>query len=100
MSSASATAVLNLEEAAALDPQQIVDLARSQLALRQEVEILKHQLDWFKRQLFGQKSERRIIDASHAQMSLGEAINAAQSATPPSPAERRVAAHTRRAATK
>ena len=94
------TGVLSLDEAAVLHPRQIVELAHSHFTLRQEVAALKHQLDWFKRQVFGQKSERRIIDAVHAQMSLGEAIDLEQSATPPSPVERLVAAHTRRAVTK
>ncbi len=66
-------------------------------SLSQEVETLKHQLDWFKRQLFGQKSERRIIDGADGQLSLGEAIHREQSATAPAPGERPVAAHTRRA---
>jgi hypothetical protein len=30
--------------------------------LKTQVEQLTHQLDWFKRQLFGRKSERRIVD--------------------------------------
>lgn len=93
MNSATETGVLSLDEAAAFGPQQIVNLSRELVAAR-------HQLDWFKRQLFGQKSERRIMDFSDGQMSLGEAINAEQTATPPSPVERPVAAHTRRPATK
>jgi len=93
MNSATETGVLSLDEAAAFGPQQIVNLSRELVAAR-------HQLDWFKRQLFGQKSERRIIDFSDGQMSLGEAINPEQTATPPSPVARPVAAHTRRPATK
>ena len=93
MKSATKAGVLSLDEAAAFRPQQIVDLSRELVAAR-------HQLDWFKRQVFGQKSERRIIDGADGQMSLGEAINPEQSATPPSPVERPVAAHTRRLATK
>jgi transposase len=35
-------------------------------ALREQISQLKHQLDWFKRQLFGTKSEKRIdIDTAH-----------------------------------
>jgi transposase len=100
MSSLSAPRVLSLDEAAALAPEQVVDLVRSQVALRAQVETLQQQLDWFKRQLFGQKSERRVVDDSSAQMSLGATIDVAQSTpAPPAPA-RRVAAHTRRAAMK
>jgi transposase len=100
MTSATAPRVPSLEEAARIAPEQVVDLVRSQVALREEVETLKHQLDWFKRQLFGQKSERRIVDDSSAQMNLGEALNVEQSAPASDPTERRVAAHTRRAASK
>jgi transposase len=95
MTSATTPRVASLEEAATLAPEQIVELLRTQVALREEVTSLKHQLDWFKRQLFGQKSERRIVDDSCAQMSLGEALAAAQSTPAPAPAQRRVAAHTR-----
>ncbi|MGP1680128.1 MAG: IS66 family transposase [Burkholderiales bacterium] len=100
MSSASLTRVPSLDEALAFSPQQIVVLVRSQVMLRQEIQTLKHQLDWFKRQIFGQKSERRIIDGADGQMSLGEAIDREQPASPPAPAERPVAAHTRRSAAK
>jgi transposase len=93
MNLTTATGVLSLDEAAALRPQQVVDLSRELAAAR-------HQLDWFRRQIFGQKSERRIIDGGDGQMSLGQEINQDQVATPPSPAERPVVAHTRRSATK
>ena len=100
MNSATETDVLSLDEARALRAEQIVELAQSHFALRQQVAALKHQLDWFKRQLFGEKSERRIIDAVDRQMSLGEAINPEQNAPPPATLERLVGAHTRRLATK
>src|SRR3989337_929759 len=92
MNSTTVTRVLSLDEAAAFRPQQVVDMSR-------ELAAAKHQLDWFKRQLFGQKSERRIIAGADGQMSLGEALHPAQVALPP-PATRHVAAHTRRSATK
>lgn len=100
MTSATMPRAASLEEAAKLAPEQIVDLMRTQVALREEVTRLKHQLDWFKRQVFGQKSERRIVDDSSAQMSLGEALAVAQSAPARAPAQRRVAAHTRSLARK
>ena len=93
MSSWSALRALSLDEAAALAPEQVVNLSRELVAARK-------QLDWFKRQLFGQKSERRIVDDASAQMSLGEAINAAQSAPAPPAPGHRVSAHTRLAARK
>ena len=43
--------------------------------LREENTSLKHQLDWFKRQLFGEKSEKRLhIDNSHQPSLLDELI--------------------------
>ena len=32
------------------------------VALKRKVESLEHQLDWFKRQVFGRKSEKRLIE--------------------------------------
>lgn len=90
----------SLDEALTFSPQQIVDLVRSQRLLRQEIEVLKHQLEWFKRQIFGQKSERRIIDGADGQMSLGEAMSPEQASSPPPPAERTGASPTRRSAAK
>jgi transposase len=95
MNSAIPARVLSLDEAVALSPHEIVDLARSRFNLSREVEALKQQLDWFKRQLFGQKSEKRILVGGGGQMSLGEVIDQGEAAAPP---ERPVAAYTRRAA--
>ena len=80
--------VLSLDEAATFRPQQIVDLSC-------ELAAAKQQIDWFKRQIFGQKSERRIEEVSAGQLSLGEAITPPQPDSPPV-AERSIAAHTRR----
>ncbi len=43
---------------------------------KQEIESLKHQLDWFKQQLFGQKSEKRLID-NPDQLGLGDILKEA-----------------------
>ena len=48
--------------------QEQTSLAES---LQQENASLKHQLDWFKQQLFGEKSEKRLIDNPN-QLALGE----------------------------
>lgn len=65
-------------------------------ALSEQLGALQHQLDWFRRQLFGQKSERFAPEVDPKQLHLGEAF--------PAPADRpeerkRIAAHTRRVAT-
>jgi len=93
MNSAAIQRVVTLEEAASLTPQQVLDLYHT---LRGEVIALKQQLDWFKRQLFGQKSERRIDIGTPGQMSLGEWLT---QPTLPEPPSRLIAAHTRKAAT-
>ena len=51
----------------------------------EQITALKHQLDWFRRQVFGQKSERFIAEPNPAQLHLGDALpvpdaNAAESA--------------------
>lgn len=97
MNPAPAMPLPSLEEAATYSPQSIVDLVHSQLTLRQEVQALKGQLDWFKRQLFGQKSERRLIEGSSGQMTLAEALGLVEGGVGV-PAEQRVAEHTRRLA--
>ena len=80
-----------LEEAAIYTPQQVVDLARD---LTEQITALKHQIDWFKRQLFGQKSERRLPDVPSEQLSLGDLFQTLPTKTP---APKPVAAHTRKA---
>ena len=81
MNSATGSRVLSLDEAAAYRPHQVVDLSR-------ELADAKHQIDWFKRQIFGQKSERRIVDGADGQMSLGEMLTQNPEGSPPPPAER------------
>ncbi|MDA8248568.1 MAG: IS66 family transposase [Rhodospirillales bacterium] len=91
MNSTTAGRVLSIDEAATLGPQQVVELSR-------ELASARHQIDWFKRQLFGQKSERRFVEGANGQMSLGEAINPVQAGLAPAPAERPVAGYRRRVA--
>jgi transposase len=86
MNSTTTARVLSLEQAAELAPEQVVGLSRELAAAR-------HQLEWFKRQLFGQKSERRIIESDSAQLNLGEVIDQGQGEAPHR--QRVVAAHTR-----
>lgn len=74
-----------------LDPLQMAGILaeREQLRtdnrqLRERLATLEHQIAWFKRQLFGAKSERRLQESSPAQMSLGEGwAGAAEGNAPP-----------------
>lgn len=52
--------------------QQHSNLKRSHDEQAQRLAALEQQLDWFKRQLFGAKSERRQLAVDARQMSLGE----------------------------
>ena len=41
-------------------PVRIVELEQENAQLVSELAAVKHQLDWLKRQLFGEKSEKRL----------------------------------------
>jgi transposase len=86
-------------DTAALTPAEAAVLRAERDRLAEQVQALQRQLDWFKRQLFGEKSERRLIEPSPDQLSLGEGLaptpeEAAGAAVP----VHEVAAHTRRQA--
>ncbi len=49
---------LNRQEIEALFAKQV----EQSVSLSEQVYSLQHQLDWFKRQLFGRKSEKQLID--------------------------------------
>ncbi len=78
---------------AATDAATPTDWAAERARYEARIAALEHQLDWFKRQLFGEKSERRQIEAPPTQRSLGEGLGAP--AKDPA-AKRRVGAHERR----
>ena len=93
-SQARATPLPTLEEASRFSPQQVVDTIQQ---MARQTADLQRQLDWLKRQVFGQKSERRLIDVAPGQMSLGEVIDQGEATAPPD-AGRPVAAHVRKSA--
>jgi transposase/regulator of replication initiation timing len=49
-------------------------LATENDLLRVENQQLKHRVEWFEKQLFGQKSEKRLIDNPHQPSLLGEPV--------------------------
>ncbi len=101
MSIAQPQRVLNAADVAALDAQHV---ARMLLAkdtaidqLKQQIQTLQRQLDWFKRQLFGSKSERFAPLPDPAQMHLGQVLGQDLPEAPGGAAdEQRVPSHTRR----
>jgi transposase len=85
---------------AILSHSQLLSLVQSQaetIASQSEaIAALRHQIEWFRRQIFGSKSERFIVEADSTQLHLGETFPVP---APPPPEQRRsVAAHSRRVA--
>jgi transposase len=56
-----------------INPQIHAKVCADNERLREERDALKQQLDWFKRQLFGRKSEKRLIDNPN-QLGLAELL--------------------------
>lgn len=71
------------DQADAMTPSALADLLRSHAKLENEVVALRRQVAWFQRQIFGEKSERRIPEANAMQGVLGEAFNAIPDKLPP-----------------
>ncbi|HVC17365.1 MAG TPA: IS66 family transposase [Rhodanobacter sp.] len=93
MQNATSSRTANTTDIASLSLPQMIALVQSMDAT---IQTLKHQLDWFKRQLFGQKSERQAPLPDPTQMHLGEMMPLP--ATPAAELPRTIPAHTRRGA--
>ena len=98
MQSAASCGSLTLTEDPSMSAAQLAALARMQaqtIAVQDEkIAALEHQIEWFRRQIFGQKSERFAPEADPKQLQLGETV--APTAVVDAP--KVIAAHTRRAA--
>jgi transposase len=94
MQSAASTGSSTLPEVTSMSAAELAALVRSQA---ETIAALQHQLDWFRRQIFGQKSERFAPEPDPTQMHLGEVLP-----VPAQPVEenKNIAAHTRRVAQK
>jgi transposase len=97
MQKAASSGTSNLLEVIPTSAAELASIVRSQaqtLAVKDErIASLTHQLEWFRRQVFGQKSERFAPEPNPSQLHLGETF--------PVPAERIeqrkiIPAHTRR----
>ncbi|MCB0627794.1 MAG: IS66 family transposase [Saprospiraceae bacterium] len=76
-----------------VDPQRYAQLRAEYERLREDYDALKQQLEWFQRQLFGRKSEKRLID-NPDQLDLGHLLGDAPS--PPEPPATEKITYTRR----
>jgi len=88
------------EQAAAMSRNEIVALLESRqesqanhAKLSALIDDLQRQVDWFKQQLFGSKSERRVLGENPTQLSLGESIAVPETSSEPTTS---VAGHVRR----
>jgi transposase len=63
--------------------EEIVALLKAHHELQQQAEELSRQVEWFKRELFGSKSERRMLDTDGRQLLLGEIFRQEESTTAP-----------------
>lgn len=99
MRNAASTRPSNIAEVASVSAAQLASLVQSQsltiATQAQQIEGLKHQLEWFKRQVFGTKSERFAAQPDPTQMHLGEVLPIPEQITEQRQA---VPAHTRRTA--
>jgi transposase len=75
--------------AAALSQAEIVALLRQNEELAQQTADLRRQVEWFKRQLFGRKSERRLREPDAQQLPLAGLLPAREDPadSPPPPTE-------------
>jgi transposase len=99
MQSAASSGSSTLTETPSMSAAELAALARSQaqtIAVQDEkIAALEHQIEWFRRQIFGQKSERFAPQPDPSQMHLGETFSVPTAAVD----ERKpIAAHTRRTA--
>jgi transposase len=78
-------------DASALTSPQLVELVSKQ---EREIANLRRQVAWFQRQIFGQKSERRLPEPEGVQGTLGESFAVVPDAAPPN-SKSKIAAHER-----
>jgi transposase len=85
------------EQAAALSQAEIAAVLRHNQELAQETADLQRQVEWFKRQLFGRKSERRLREPDAQQLPLAGLLPAGNvpADLPPAPTETVKAYHRR-----
>jgi transposase len=101
MSIAQPQRVLDATEVAALDAQHVRRLLQAKDSVidqhKQQIQTLERQIEWFRRQLFGTKSERFVPTPDPQQMHLGQVLGQ-DLPVPPSggASEHEVPSHTRR----
>lgn len=95
MQSASSVTSSSATNVTTMDVAELRNFVQSQA---ETIAALRHQVEWFRRQIFGQKSERFVPDAGSGQLALSEEITEATADRTQSEPSKVITAHTRRAA--
>jgi transposase len=94
------TDVPDATQVAALGFEQVAQMLRERAVevghLKRQNGELKRQVEWFKRQLFGRKSERFVAEPDAQQLHLGQLVGEMPASPPPAATGNPVAGHTRR----
>jgi transposase len=90
MQSAASTGSSDLTQVSAMSAAQLLAVVQSQA---EKITALEHQIEWFRRQYFGQKSERFAPESDPNQLHLGETFPVP---TPPIEERKIIPTHTRR----
>jgi transposase len=69
--------------AASMSREEIISLLKAHQELQQSYQVLARQVEWFRRQLFGPKSERRLWGTENQQLTLGELVRSEAAETAP-----------------
>lgn len=92
----------SLDEVACWSAQDTMDrLCRDHLAivrLQRDLQSIEQQFEWLRRQVFGQKSERRLPEVLAGQMHLGEMLGLEAAAAEPAAQEKEVPGYKRKRA--
>lgn len=85
--------IYTAQAVASMSPQALAQLLQTKAAT---IADLRHQIDWFRRQLFGQKSERFAPEPDPQQMHLAQLLDDLVAPSGPPDVASSVPAHTRR----
>ena len=85
----------NAETNPALPPQEIKNLVLVNSQLQEKVQQLEQQLDWFKRQVFGEKSEKRDMADNPYQQTIADVLSALPPAPKPVPESKQTISYQR-----
>jgi transposase len=81
---------MNAAQTMAVNTQNMTVLRAENAALKEQLQTLKTQLDWFKRQLFGERSEKRLLIDPAIQADLLAGLGGEVAVTPTPPEKQKI----------